>query len=181
MIRHEERIVAARYAAALLAVYQQPFSEEECTALEHAIRFYRTKSIILIYLQTPLFNLEQKKQALELLRKRYSVPPIVEKIDLLLLEDARIFLLPVVYEALIRQSNIQAGRIPCTITSAGQLSDTQQHLCKQFVAGISGQKPLIEWAVDPALIAGIRFQTEDWLWEDSLDARLRSLANTLLI
>jgi F0F1-type ATP synthase delta subunit len=137
--------------------------------------------MVLIYLQTPLLTAAQKKEALESIRKRFKLPSIIEKIDLLLLEHARIFLLPVVYAALIDQSNAQEGRITCTVTSAGQLLPEQQQACREFVATVSGKKPLIEWVENSALIAGMRVQTEDWLWEDSLDARLRALANTLLI
>lgn len=180
MIGHEERIVAARYASALLAIYQKPFSEIQCAALKAAIDYYHTTPMVLIYLQTPFFSDEQKKEALVLIRNRYNFPGIVEKLDLLLLEHARIFLLPIVYAELIRQSQMLAGRIPCTVTSAVSLSGAQQQMCTQFVASVSHKTPLIEWAVDPALIAGIRFQTENWLWEDSLDARLRALATTLL-
>jgi F0F1-type ATP synthase delta subunit len=181
MIGREERILGARYAAALLAINQEPFSEEACNALREAIHYYTTTPMVLIYLQTPLLDAARKREALALIRMRFKLPSIIEKIDLLLLEHARFFLLPVVYTALIYQSNAQAGRITCTVTSAGYLSSAQQHACKEFVQAVSGKKPLIEWVEHSALIAGMRIQTEDWLWEDSLDARLRALANTLLI
>lgn len=181
MIGREERIVGARYATALLAVHKEPFSEIVCDALRAAISYYAATPMVLIYLQTPLLGASQKEEALECIRKRFNLPSIIEKIDRLLLEHARIFLLPVVYAALIEQSNRAAGRITCTITSAGPLLNEQQQICREFVAVVSGKKPLIEWAVDTALIAGIRIQTEDWLWEHSLDAQLRALANTLLI
>jgi ATP synthase F1 delta subunit len=181
MIGREERILGARYAAALLAINQEPFSEEACDALREAIDYYTTTPMVLVYLQTPLLSAAQKREALESIRKRFKLPSIIEKIDLLLLEHARIFLLPVVYAALIYQSNVLAGRVTCTITSAGPLLPAQQQACKEFVQAASGKKPLIEWVENSALIAGMRIQTEDWLWEDSLDARLRALANTLLI
>jgi len=180
MIGFAERRLAVRYARALLAVHGGPFSEAECSSLTHAIAYYRANPRILIYMQIPLFTDEQKKNALHFVRNKYDLPASIEKIDHLLFNDARIFILPAVYEALIQQSDAQAGRIPCTITSAIELSADEREAALQFVASVSGKKPLIRCAVDPSLIAGMRLQTEGWLWEDSLDARLKALANTLL-
>ncbi len=181
MIRHEEQILAGRYAQAFLNVQHKPFSDDMCQALDRAVHYYRTMSFLLFYLQMPIFTEENKKTALMIVRQFYALPHSLEKLDSLLLAHGRISLLPLVYAELIRQSYLQAGYITCTVTTASALSPTQQEACKQFVMNFSEKKPLVTWHVNPSLIAGVRVQSESWLWENSLDARLRALANTLLI
>ncbi len=180
MVGFEEKKIALRYAQAFLNVIAGPFSVEECKQLSQAVALYRTIPTLLFYLQIPLFNEASKKQSLARVRQTYGLPSSLEKIDLLLLERNRIFLLPIVYQVLIEQSHLRAGRVPCVITSAQHLSDREHELCTQFVADLTGKEPLIEWHNDTKLIAGLRMHADTWLWENSLDARLRALAQTLL-
>lgn len=181
MVGHDEQIVAQRYTRAFLALHTTPFSEVECHALGRIIEYYQAMPTLLFYLQMPLFSFAEKRAALARARTYYQLPYALEKLDLLLLEQGRIFLLPRVYQELIKQSDRLAGRMPCTVTSAVPLSESERQLSTDFAAKAAKTKPLITWQVDPSLIAGIRFQAENWLWEDSLDARLKALANTLLI
>lgn len=180
MIRLAERALAQRYAQAFLNVITGPFSVEECDCIAQVDALYRAMPTLLFYLQMPLFSYDSKKQSLELVRKRYCLPPVLATLDLLLLEQNRIFLLPMVYQMLVEQSHLRAGRVPCAIMSAQQLSWRERELCIQFVAEITGKQPLITWQVAPTLIAGLSIQTDTWIWENSLDARLRTLAQTLL-
>ncbi len=181
MIGREERILAVRYAQAFLNVQEKYLSQAECQALHNVVHYYHDMPFLLFYLQMPLFTEENKKAALTAVRNFYELPQVLEKLDSLLLEHARIFLLPLVYGELIRQSQMRAGYTPCAVITATTLSEHEKYMCMQLVVQISEKKPLITWQVDPSLIAGIKIQTENWLWEDSLDARLRALANTLLI
>ena len=181
MIKHAEQILAVRYAEAFLNVQQHPFPDDMCQALGKAVQYYRSMSFLLFYLQMPIFTEENKQSVLTLVRRFYKLPESLEKLDVLLLTQGRIALVPLGYAELIRQSYIRAGYITCTVTTAIPLSHAQQEACRQFVMHLTEKRPLITWHVDPSLIAGVRFQSESWVWENSLDARLRALANTLLI
>ena len=180
MVGFEEKIIAQRYAQAFFNVLTKPFSIEECERLAQVITLYRKQPTMLFYLQIPLFTYTSKKQSLERVSSAYGLPHTLSTLDLLLLEHNRIFLLPTVYQMLIEQSHARAGRVPCVVTSAHELSTRERAICTQFVGEVTGKQPLIDWQTDSTLIAGLCIQADTWIWENSLDARLRTLAQTLL-
>lgn len=177
----ELSLLAARYATAALNVWQKPLSISVCKTLEQLILFFKENKSLLFFLQLPLFSYEQKKEVLIQVRTRYELPECFDQINMLLLTHQRTVILLLVYAQLIEQSQKRMGIAPCAVTTAQELSVLQQETCTLFVQKMCTKKPLITWYVDPTLIAGMRIKTAEELWEHSLDARLRVIANTILI
>jgi len=176
----EERVLAYRYAQAFLHMQDEPFSVETCKDLGSLATFYGAEPTLLFYLQLSLFDDASKRNALAHVRTFYHVPSALATLDLLLLAHNRITLLPHVYYALQTLLYKHIGHVPCIVTSAQKLTEKEQEICVQFVADYTGLHPLITWHIDQTLIAGVRIKTDEWLWEYSLDAQLRSLAHALL-
>lgn len=63
----------------------------------------------------------------------------------------------------------------CHIASASHLTDAQSKEIKQLLEHASGKKLLCFYETDPSLIAGIRARSETFVWEDSIEQRLRAL------
>jgi len=176
-----QRMLAGRYADAVLNVVRIPFSVAECHALQRAITHYTNNPQLLFFLQVPLYTLDKKQEALALVRATCELPTIIDTLDALLLMHHRIFLLPLVYAALIEKSHARAQRIPCTVTSSCSLATPEQHIIRDFIKQVLHGTPLITWRTNPALIAGVTLQTRDLRWEDSIDAQLRTLTQSVLI
>jgi F0F1-type ATP synthase delta subunit len=177
----DQHQLAVRYATAFLNYIHEPLSIAACEAAASAIIYYKRAPELLFFLQLSLFSYEDKQKALAQVREWYNAPALLEPLDTLLLSHHRIFLLPSVYAQLIAQSHQRAGRIVCTVTTASPLTESYQKKCYQIIEQCSLQTPLIKWSVDPSLIAGIKMQTAEWLWEDSLDDHLKALAAQLLV
>jgi ATP synthase F1 delta subunit len=177
----DQHQLAVRYATAFLNYTQQPFSVAACEALASVITYYKRTPELLFFLQLSLFSYEDKEKALAQVRDWYNLPASLEPLHRLLLNHQRVFLLPSVYEQLIIQSDQRAGRIVCTVITPSPLTASYQKKCYQIIQQLSQQIPLIRWKIDPTLIAGIKMQTAEWLWEDSIEGRLKALAAQLSV
>lgn len=176
-----QKLLAGRYAEAVLNVLQKPCSLSECTALAAAVAHYTTRPSLLFFLQMPLYTWHEKLRALELVRTRYALPTVIRTLDSLLLDHHRIALLPLVYTTLIAQSHARAGRVPCTVTSSSTLTPAQQQTLYTSITTMVQKTPLITWQTDATLIAGMTIQTKELRWEDAIDTQLRRLTHSLLI
>lgn len=176
MTIYDRNVLAVRYATAFLDVVQKPLSVSECEALAAIVAHYKRTPELLFFLQISLFSHHDKEAALARMRAWYTVPASMGKIDKLLLDHQRIFLLPLVYEEIITQSHARAHRMVCIVATATLLTAAYQKKCYLFIEQLSAQTPLITWSIDRALIAGLKIQAPDWLWEDSIDGRVKALA-----
>lgn len=173
---HDQYQLADRYAIAFLNTVQEPLSVTVCESIARVIAYYKRMHELLLFLQLSLFSKYDKEEALARVRRWYKIPDLFATIDLLLLEEHRIFLLPLVYERIITHAHKRAGRIVCSVTTATELSQVYRKKVFACIEQRSLQIPLITWIIDPTLIAGIKIQTAEWLWEDSLDGRLKALS-----
>lgn len=176
MTIYDRHQLAVRYATAFLDVIEQPLSVSECEALTAIITHYKRTPELLFFLQISLFSHHDKEAALARMRDWYKLPTSITKIDILLLNHQRIFLLPLVYGEIITQSHLRANRMVCTVTTAIPLTAAYQKKCYLFIEQLSAQTPLITWSIDPALVAGVKIQATEWLWEDSINGRLKALS-----
>jgi F-type H+-transporting ATPase subunit delta len=101
--------------------------------------------------------------------------PFASLLDLLL-DQRRSFLLPKIMAALIQEYKKRAGLLDCTIRSAQPLSDAEQKQIIEHASQILGYTLLPTWIIDPSLIAGIRFETTEYLFDHSILNKLNALA-----
>jgi len=95
-------------------------------------------------------------------------------IELLSLHD-RLNLFPEVLRAIRDECSDRLGISFCTIYSSHFLDENQREKVRSFIEGKSGKKIFYRYEVSEKLIAGVRVEGENFLWEDSIAQRLRSI------
>lgn len=99
----------------------------------------------------------------------------IQSMLVLLEQQQRLLLLPDVVQRVVDSYKKRHNIEYCRVSSALPLTDEQAEKLKQLLEQLSGKKLLCFYETDPSLIAGIRARSETFVWEDSVEQRLRML------
>lgn len=169
--------LAYKYANAFLNVYNGPLNFDDVEHIEQAIHFLQEHSRVLFLLQVPAIKQAVKEQWLTAFCTKFEFMEILKKTMMLLLHHKRAYLLPAVLKAIIdnyrQRHTIQNIVIKSSIPLPQKYHPTIEHFIQQHIDGV----PQYHYEVDPALIAGIRIQSDTILWECSMNKRLRDIAH----
>jgi F0F1-type ATP synthase delta subunit len=181
--------LARRYAQAFLSVYGEQITAHACERLL-LFKSFLVANRALIYLFTiPSIDQKTKERGLSFLAEKFELPPSFYSLMVLLLLSRRISLLPQVLCSLVVLYKRENGIQSFSIHSSHELSQqdleqlrdflTQQIADKQAAYREINHEKNIEVACsykqDKNLIAGIRMQSETYLWEHSIAQQLRAI------
>ena len=89
-------------------------------------------------------------------------------------------MLPALAVELARLSDVRAGVVRATVTSAAPLTEATRQKLQQQLEKRTGKKVLLEVKQDPSLIAGLVTRIGDLVIDGSARARLAELRSQLL-
>jgi F-type H+-transporting ATPase subunit delta len=170
-----ERILAGRYAAALLRVCEESFTPEVLKSLEDAAGFFKEHKQALFLLELPDFPRAEKHRIMQKLFAIMQLPACFEDVVLLLGEHHRLSLVGDIFRLVLEQYQEHHAIMPVQITSAVALQDKQLQAVQAFLAQKTGKHILYTQHIDKTLIDGIRAQSRDVLWEYSVRKKLREM------
>lgn len=174
------QLLATRYAQAYLNVFGKSIIHEQIIALENAsISLERNKRLLFFWRLSAIDPLV-KALSVERIDQKYHLGDSIKKLCYLLLEHNRLGLLPAVLEHIVRIYRKKEGVEYCSIITAQPiLQDVVKQLAR-YVEKKVKKKIIPLQVVDPTLIAGIRLQGQEFLWEHSVRKSLRSLSLALV-
>ncbi len=169
------RDVAKKYAIAFLNVHGNSFSLSDYHALIKATQYIKKNYFLLVLLSVPTLSKFQKQECLEKFLTAAQAPSLLGHLAHLLLEQQRIELFGAVCEQLINEYQERNNIMPFTIKSSEPLKNDQIALLTAFLAKKTGNTISYSTSIDKKLIAGIRMQSDAFLWEHSIEQQLRAL------
>lgn len=165
--------IVRKYAHAYNNIFGHELAYEHIENIEKAASFLRMHSRALFLLKVPLIPYDVKKKGLADFINRFALPNSFLLLIELLLKDKRAGLLADVLEQ-IKDIYIEEHAVHhFTVTSAVALDEQQKADIKTFLADMVQGTIIYTYGVDKNLIAGIRLQSENLLWERSIDKQLR--------
>ena len=170
-----DKNIARKYAKAFMAVFPKSFTFTDVGKIEIAQKFLQTHKQILLFLQLPQFDQERKKSMVADLISHFSLPEHFSIIILLLIAHNRSFYIPAVLLAITQLYKEQTNSIEFSIHSTHNLNDQQIESIKHFLGKLLDKNIITTTLKDDSLIAGIRLQSNDYLWEYSLRKHLKTL------
>ncbi len=173
------RDVAKKYAVAFLNVYGNSFSLSDYQQLIKTAKYIKKHYSLLVLLSVPTLSRVQKKECLEKFLAAAQAPSLLEKLAHLLLEQQRIEFLSAVCEQLMYEYQERKKIMPFIIKSSEPLKNDQIALLTKFLAKKTGNTIPYTTEIDKKLIAGIRMQSDAFLWEHSIEQQLRTLNKTI--
>lgn len=171
-----DRILARRYAAALyLAAAGQKKEEAVAADLPRAFRALRDKAGVFHH---PRVSSADKKENLSRLLGD-SVSPLTLRFLGLLIDKKRFDLLAGVVGDFARIVDERKGVVHASARSAADLSASEAEAVRARLSDFSGKKVALDVKVDPELIAGLVVRMGDWVFDSSLQGRLKQLTRRL--
>ena len=170
-----DKIVAKKYAKAFMAVFPKSFVLGDIKKIEAAQTFLQTHKRTLFFLQLPQFTLERKKSMVADLIDYFSLPHDFAALILLLIQHDRSYYIPDVLLCITQLYKEQIGSVEFSIQSPQVMSGNHIESIKQFLGHLLNKKIIGIPSIDTSLIAGLRLQSNDYLWEYSIRKQMRAL------
>lgn len=170
-----DRNVAKKYAKAFMAVFPKACTFADIGKITKAQQFLRKHKQTLLFLQLPQFDQKRKKSMVLDLIGYFSLPHELSSLILLLLSHNRSFDIPEVLSCITELYLEQNNSIEFSLKSTQHLNDKQVETIKNFIRKSLNKNIIAIQAVDPSLIAGLRLQSKDYLWEYSVRKHIKSL------
>lgn len=170
------RVLARKYAQAFFNVYGSVLTPEHYTALQQAAYWFKNHTLFLFFLKLAHITPEHKQNALmHVCTDIFAMPVQFTKLITLLVDHKRSFLIKKVIQALIELYQKAHNIEKFTIESSHPLRPEQCEAIVQFLTEQSGKIIHYTTRVNPELIAGIRAESDEHLWERSIRQKLRAL------
>jgi F-type H+-transporting ATPase subunit delta len=175
------RIVARRYAKALIELGSEQGNLEslvkEFGAVAEAIE---SSPELRAVLDNPQVARPARKAVLGEIAQRLGAGSVTRNTLGLLSDNGRLRAIPEIARALREESDVRAGVLRATVTSATPLNDAYVQKLTQALEARFKKKVLVQREVDPKLLSGVVTRVGDTIIDGSLRTRLDELRSALL-
>ncbi len=171
--------LAKRYAQAFLNLFS--LLPEYIEKINASISYFSNHAELFSLLKVPLLDPRLKVNALEdCLISRFALPSEFKQLIQLLVKQKRSYLIADVLKQIVEIYQSRQGIELFTISSCPELGSLQQKTITDFLNDKTHHTIVCQMKLDKNLIAGIRMQSGEHLWEYSVKqqlARIQALIN----
>lgn len=172
--------VADVYAAALFDLARQAGQVSECRReLEELVRLEQAQPGFADFLRSSVIDHDKRAASLgKMFRGRLS--DLVLNTLQVMNRHGRAGLLPALLRCYVVREEHEEGQVEVRATSAVELHPLQRAEIERWAAALSGQKPLVEYVVDPGVLGGLVVQIGGQRFDYSVRCHLRAARARLL-
>jgi len=167
-------LTTKKYAQAFLNVFMNKLTLEtykNLLRLSHALSEHKE---IKTFLKLPHIATEKKEQFLTSLATIFELPACFNSLISLLISYKRAAFFPKILSYIIRIYKTKKEIADFQVKSTLPLNTKQLNYLTTFLAKKIDKTVVISQEIDPSLIAGIRAQSDHYLWEYSIAEKLRT-------
>ncbi|MFZ0820252.1 MAG: ATP synthase F1 subunit delta [Candidatus Acidiferrales bacterium] len=176
------RLIADRYASALLDVAQPQGSAEKVKAsLDNFAAEIIESADLQHFLENPAVPRDAKRGVLAELLALLGASPIMSNFLNVIVDHRRAGMLPEIAEAYTARLNQRLGIAIAAVTSAGELSAQEKTRLVQGLEKSTGKKIQAHYAVDAALLGGAVVRIGSVIYDGSVKEQLRRMESALAI
>lgn len=169
----EQLTLADVYAAALFALASETGAIEQTRSeLEELVKLSDIEPRFAEFMRSDAVDDDHRRESLERMFRGKLSDTVLNTLQVMN-DHGRAGLLPPLLRAFVLREEHAAGQIEVTATSAVELDESQRNAVKQLAAELSGKEPLVEYAVDPAVLGGLVLQIGDYRFDDSVRRHLQ--------
>ena len=170
-----DKNTAHKYARAFMTVFPKALTFSTIEKIKTAQIFLQTHKKTLFFLQLPQFDDKKREVMVFDLIGHFLLPQIFSKLLLLLIAHNRSFYIPTVLFFIIELYKEQTNSADFSIKSSHSLDQQQIETIKQFLGRLTGKNIIATSLIDRSLIAGLRLQSNNNIWEYSVRKQLQML------
>jgi len=174
----QARKIARNYAKAFLNYIGDVLTPSHCEILKTALSSFKQYPEAITLLKIPTISSKLKKEKLLFWFNALKLPVDITKLLDVLVQHQRLFLFSEVMEQLCSEYYERNNIVEFCIRSTVLLKQEQVDSIHAFLEHKIGKHIRSTSMLEKKLIAGVRFQSDTFLWEYSLRQRLRNIANT---
>ncbi|MBP6892400.1 F0F1 ATP synthase subunit delta [Candidatus Babeliales bacterium] len=180
-MRYSQSSIAKQYAKAYMAEYGSLLQPLDIKSVQSIIRFFRRHHNFMSLINLLVESNKTENVVLDELFEQFALPQNLKKlIDVLIVHKRLILFAQVLQDICCLYFQIN-NILELTIMTAMPLENHELEKFENFFKKLSGKTTLSNVVHDSSLIAGVRMQSDLFLWEYSIAARLRSLHQKMLI
>jgi len=180
MIGLSQSDLSKKYAHAYLNCFGDKHSFQDFCSMWRASQFLLEHHSLLCYLSLSVICEDEKKRFVDLLIEKFHLFDSLQKLFYLLLKNKHTHLSADILRDIYGLYKIKNKIADLHVSSSVDLSEDKLQEIKTFFQKLSGQQVMIRHSVNPALIAGVRLQTETLLWEYSIAKQVRKIKQELI-
>lgn len=170
--------LANKYGKAFFNLYGTELTDQNFWNIKDAIDFLNKNRTVLSYLECTKPGDEQK--LITVFLQHFKLHKDFSRLLILLKKQKRILLLPDILHCILIFYLEQGGKMYFDLQSYPKLSSVQEKPLVDFLSNVTGQQILYRCAENHRLIAGLRMQSDQLLWEDSVRGRLKMIHKKLV-
>ncbi len=179
MKQEHKLVLARRYARAMLNIFGNQCTRELCERLNSLAQYLHEHKGLVQLMGMTYFDDQLQKRVRSILYEDYGMPQWIESLFVQLIEKRRLYLIIDILRYMVRYYLQASGITLFYITSAIHLTEEQKNECVVLLESLVQAKVICLYEIDEALIAGIRMQSENLLWEHSIKQQLHRLVDRL--
>lgn len=172
----EQGGLATRYAAALFDLADSKKALDAVAADLAALQTMIGESDDLRRLMnSPILGRDEQTKAIAAISKAASFNDLTHKFVGLVAQNRRLFTLPAMIRAFLKQLADRRGEITAEVTAARPLTAAQQASVAEAIKRAVGSKVTIDVKVDPSLLGGLVVQVGSRMIDSSIKTKLQKL------
>ena len=145
---------------------------EELRGLKAAIE---SSDDLLRLTRSPLYDRDQQAKAMTAILDQAGIADLTRRFVLVVTRNRRLFALPRIIDAFLRELARRRGEVTAQVTAARQLSEAQQKDLTAALHKVVGTKVDVDLKVDPELLGGLVVQVGSRMIDTSLRSKLEKL------
>lgn len=170
------------YAQAFFNTFSDTISMDHYYAIEKAYGGLIKNTSLINLLQVSFFNHhELKKKCLTQIIEQFTLPKSIFTLGLLLIDSERIHLLPFILKKIALLCEKKNNSMTMEIRCSHAISDDKREHITKMLRNLTGSNIKPIFSVDPHLIAGIRAQSNTFLWESSIKKTLKAIKAQVMV
>ncbi len=126
-------------------------------------------------IQSPVFSTEDQLRAISAVADKAGITGLVGNFLKVVAGNRRLFVLPGIIKAFYLIAAENRGEVTADVTSARELTQTQQNELKATLKGVAGKDVTINVTVDPSILGGLIVKLGSRQIDTSLRTKLSSL------
>ena len=173
--------IAKKYAIAYLNVNENSLTEKDMKSIFIAYCFFKKNSDLMNLIYGISFEKEKIANVIDKLCKHFFLPKTFQILIKLLIKHKRIYYLKDVLQDICALYKLRKNILELEIKTANVIDVNEVKELENFFAKQSNFNIESKVIVDSSLIAGVRLQSDFFIWEYSIASKLKALKHNLVI
>src|SRR3990167_9841469 len=174
-MRSQKSFLARKYAIAFLNVNYKNLPEKFLCNIKNAIGFLNNNTKLFLMFSLPIFSKEDKNKAINSFLKKFNLGIEFSKLFELLVKHERPMLFKEVLNYIYTLYASYSDTLLFNFISSNKLSKEYEEILRKFIEAQTKKRVIFESTVDESLLAGVRLQSNNLLWDYSVKSRLDRL------